>query len=57
MLTNVMPFLLSGLLFVLTFLLVVLKTEKTFLIVVFLGGAAILTGVGVYAVSQSKKRG
>ena len=57
MLTNVMPFLLSGLLFVLTFLLVVLKTEETFLIVVFLVGAAILAGVGVYAVSQSKERG
>jgi len=55
MLNTVMPIFLSGLLFVLTFLLAVLKTGETFLIVVFLGSAAVLAGVGVYDVFRNNQ--
>jgi len=54
MVKNLAPFLLSALLFILVFIMAILESGETFLMLVFLGVAILLTVAGVYFVSQNK---
>jgi hypothetical protein len=51
----VAPFLLSALLFILVVVLV-MQTEESFLILIFLGSAIFLAIAGVYLASESDKK-
>jgi drug/metabolite transporter (DMT)-like permease len=50
------PFLLSALLFILVFIMAILESGETFLMLIFLGVAILLAVAGVYFVSQSKDK-
>jgi len=54
MVKNLAPFLLSALLFILVFIMAILESGETFLMLVFLGVAILLAVAGVYFVSQNK---
>ena len=56
MVKNLAPFLLSALLFILVFIMAILESGETFLMLVFLGVAILLVGIGVYFVSQGKEK-
>jgi hypothetical protein len=56
MVKNLAPFLLSALLFILVFIMAILESGETFLMLIFLGVAILLAVVGVYFTSQSKDK-
>ena len=56
MVNNLAPFLLSALLFILVFIMAILESGETFLMLVFLGVAILLAVAGVYFVSQGKDK-
>ena len=56
MVKNLAPFLLSALLFTFVFTMAILKSEETFLMLIFLGIAILLAISGVYFVSQDKDK-
>ena len=56
MIKNLAPFLLSALLFILVFIMAIVESGETFLMLVFLGVAILLAVAGVYFTSQSKDK-
>jgi hypothetical protein len=56
MVKNLAPFLLSALLFILVFVMAILESGETFLMLIFLGVAILLAVTGVYFVSQGKEK-
>ena len=56
MVKNLPPFLLSALLFILVFVMAILESGETFLMLIFLGVAILLAVAGVYFVSQGKDK-
>lgn len=56
MVKNLAPFLLSALLFILVFIMAILESRETFLMLVFLGVAILLAVAGMYFTSQSKDK-
>ena len=56
MVKNLAPFLLSALLFILVFIMAIVESGETFLMLVFLGVAILLAVAGVYFVSQGKDK-
>jgi 4-hydroxybenzoate polyprenyltransferase len=56
MVKNLAPFLLSALLFILVFIMAILESGETFLMLIFLGVAILLACAGIYFVSQSKDK-
>ena len=54
MVKSLAPFLLSALLFIFVFVMAIIESQETFLMLIFLGCAILLAGIGVYFASQSK---
>ena len=57
MVKSIAPFVLSALLFILVFVMVIKETNETFLILIFLGVAILLTGAGIYLTAQGDNTG
>ena len=54
MIKSIAPFELSALLFILVFMMAILETGETFLVLIFLGCAILLAGAGIYLASQAR---
>jgi predicted membrane channel-forming protein YqfA (hemolysin III family) len=53
---SIAPFVLSALLFILVFVLVIMESDETFLMLIFLGSAIFLAGTGIYLASQGHSK-
>jgi len=53
---SIPPFVLSALLFILVFVLVIIESQETFLMLIFLGVAIVLASVGVYLTAQGDNK-